>query len=293
MPGFEPKKGKHIMSISLRKRRPVAKRRLRARIPHLEILDDRVLLSANPIVTENQLPGSTPESVWLVPQGQADTSLQGFTTDISVDVGQTISFKVTDTTLDPYSIDIYRIGYYGGDGARLVTTISSSQITNQPAPIRNAATGEVDAGNWSVSASWAVPSTAVSGVYLADLVDAKTGGMNMIVFVVRNDASHSQILFQTADSTWQAYNDWGGANNAPGASLYTGNGPSSYQGAAYAVSYNRPLNNYNGTGVGGDINETVIMTSSSGPNSRWSNGSSRTATTSRILPTSTPTAPAR
>ena len=93
-----------------------------------------------------------------------------------------------------------------------------------------------------------MPSTAVSGVYLADLVDHKTGGMNMIVFVVRNDASHSQILFQTDDSTWQAYNDWGGANNAPGASLYTGNGPSSYQGAAYAVSYNRPLNNYNGTG---------------------------------------------
>ena len=183
----------------------------------------------------------------MVPQGQADTSLQGFTTDISVNVGQTVSFKVTDTTLDSYHIDIYRIGYYGGDGARLVTTISSPTITNQPAPIRNAATGEVDAGNWSVSASWAVPSTAVSGVYLADLVDNKTGGMNMIVFVVRNDASHSQILFQTDDSTWQAYNDWGGANNAPGASLYTGNGPSSYQGAAYAVSYNRPLNNYNGT----------------------------------------------
>ena len=107
-----------------------------ARIPYLEILDDRLLLSANPIVTENQLPG-TPESVWLVPQGQSDTSLQGFTTDISVDVGQTISFKITDTTLDPYEIDIYRIGYYQGNGARLVTTIPSSQTLhqNQPAPI--------------------------------------------------------------------------------------------------------------------------------------------------------------
>ena len=90
-------------------------RGLRVR-PTLEILDDRLLLSANPIVTENQLPG-TDQSVWLVPQGQADTSLEGFTTDISVDVGQTISFKITDTTLDPYSINIYRIGYYGGDGA--------------------------------------------------------------------------------------------------------------------------------------------------------------------------------
>ena len=223
--------------VEERARRGAAKRR-RGRachriLPLLEILDDRVLLSANPIVAENQLPG-TPESVWMVGQGQDDTKLQGFTTDISVDVGQTVSFKITDTTLDPYAIDIYRIGYYQGNGARLVTTIPSSQTLrkNQPAPIVNKTTGEVDAGNWAVSASWAVPSTAVSGVYLADLVDQTTGGMSMIVFVVRNDASHSQMLFQTDDATWQAYNDWGGAGNAPGASLYNGNGPSTGIGVA-------------------------------------------------------------
>ncbi len=241
--------------VEERGRRGASKRR-RGRachriLPLLEILDDRVLLSANPIVTENQLPG-TPESVWLVPEGQADTNLEGFTTDISVDVGQTISFKVTDTTLDPYEIDIYRIGYYQGNGARLVDTIPSSQALrqNQPAPIYNSSTGEWDAGDWAVSASWTVPATAVSGVYLADLVDDKTGEMNMIVFVVRNDASDSQILFQVDDATWQAYNDWGGPDNAPGASLYTGNGPTSNAynpGSAYAVSYNRPLNNYNNT----------------------------------------------
>ena len=70
---------------------------------------------------------------WFL-KGQADNSLEGFSTDISVDVGQTISFKVTDTTLDPYAIDIYRIGYYGGDGARLVTTIPSSQIYEPAGP---------------------------------------------------------------------------------------------------------------------------------------------------------------
>jgi methionine-rich copper-binding protein CopC len=233
--------------------------RRRARTPRhtsplVEILDDRLLLSANPIVTENQLPG-TPESVWLVPQGQSSTSLQGFTTDISVNVGQTVFFKITDTTLDPYEVDVYRIGWYGGDGASLKAIIPSSQTLaqNQPAPIVNPSTGEVDAGNWAVSASWTVPTNAVSGVYLADLVDDKTGVSSMIVFVVRNDASHSEMLFQVDDAAWQAYNDWGGPNNAPGASLYTGNGPTnnpSTSGAAYAVSYNRPLNNYNNTSEG-------------------------------------------
>ncbi len=232
------------------KHRRLAKAHDRRLRPVLELLDERVLLSVNPIVAENQLPG-TPESVWLVPAGNADTKLEGFTTDISVDVGQAVSFKITDTTLDPYEIDIYRIGYYQGNGARLVATIPSSQTLwqNQPAPLYNFATGEWDAGNWAVSASWAVPSTAVSGVYLADLVDDKTGDMNMIVFVVRDDASHSQILFKVDDATWQANNDWGDANGVLGTgnSLYTGTGPSSYQGAAYAVSYNRPLNNYNDT----------------------------------------------
>ena len=156
---------------------------------------------------------------------------------MSVNVGQTVSFKVNDTAIAAYEIDIYRIGYYQGNGARLVATIPSSQTLAQvqPNPLYNSSTGMYDAGNWAVSASWAVPSDATSGVYLADLVRNDTGGMSQILFVVRNDASHSDILFTTSDSTWQAYNDWGGN------SLYFGSGPG-YQGAAYAVSYNRPLN---------------------------------------------------
>ena len=132
-----------------------------------------------------------------------------------------------------YHIDIYRIGYYQGNGARLVATIPSSQtsVQVQPNPLYDSSTGMYDAGNWAVSASWAVPSDATSGVYLADLVRNDTGGMSQILFVVRNDASHSDILFTTSDATWQAYNDWGGTSQSrqigiwSGNSLYTGTGP--------------------------------------------------------------------
>ena len=203
-------------------------------------MEGRILLSANLITTENQLPGTDP-SAWMI-NGLGDTTLQGYSTDISVNVGGTISFKINDTTQAAYRVDIYRVGYYGGDGARLVSSVPSTQTKDQvqPAPLTNASTGLVDAGNWSVSASWTVPTNAVSGVYVAEPTRAN-GAASMIVFVVRNDASHSDILFKTDDATWQAYNEWGGGND-----LYLG-GPATNPPRADAVSYNRPLNNYGNT----------------------------------------------
>ncbi len=188
----------------------------------------------NPIVTENALTGNLPTE-WDV-SGIGDPSIQGFATDISVNKGQTISFKIS-TTATAYRIDIYRLGYYGGRGARKVATVnpSVSLPQNQPTPIRDVATGMVDCGNWAVSASWSVPSNAVSGVYIARPVRTDNGGASHIIFVVRDDASTSEMLFQTSDTTWHAYNIYGGAN------FYGGDGPG--YGRAYKVSYNRPFIN--------------------------------------------------
>ena len=186
---------------------------------------------ANAIVAENCLPG-TPQSQWDI-SGAGDSSIQGFTTDISVNRGQTVAFKI-DTNATNYKLDIYRLGYYGGAGARLVTTITPSVALpqSQPACITDSATALIDCGNWAVSASWAVPASATSGIYFADVIRADTGGDSHIPFVVRNDSSTSPILFKTSDTTWQAYNDYGGSN------LYAG-GPGPQNGA-YKVSYNRP-----------------------------------------------------
>ncbi|MBW9052600.1 DUF4082 domain-containing protein [Rhizobium mesosinicum] len=197
----------------------------------------------NIIVAENQKPGN-PQSEWGI-VGAGSSNIEGFATDISVDNGKTISFKI-NTNSNNYRIDIYRLGYYGGMGARKVTTIQHTGVQNQPNPLRNATTGTVDAGNWAVSASWTVPDDAVSGVYIAKLVRQDgTFGENHIPFIVRDDGSHSDIVFQTADETWQAYNGWGGAN------FYGGNGPATGQGAgrAYAVSYNRPIATRGGVGT--------------------------------------------
>jgi len=192
------------------------------------------------IACENTLPGDPP-SDWQV-NGAGDPSIQGFATQMSLTSGQTQFFKIK-TPASSYHIDILRVGYYQGDGARKVVSNMQPTATlpqSQPACTNDSApTGLIDCGNWAVSASWTVPSDAVSGLYLAHLVRDDTGGSSLIPFVVRDDASHSDILFQTADETWQAYNSQGGN------SLYSctincppGN-PKAYKGAAM-VSYNRP-----------------------------------------------------
>ncbi len=191
--------------------------------------------TTNAIVAENQKQGN-PQSEWGI-TGAGSSNIEGFATDISVNRGQTVSFKI-NTNSNNYRIDIYRLGYYGGMGARKVDTIQHTGVQNQPTALRDSTTGLVDAGNWSVSASWAIPADATSGIYIAKLVRQDgTFGENQIPFIVRDDSSHSDVLFQTSDETWQAYNPWGGAN------LYAGNGPAtdSSPGRAYAVSYNRPI----------------------------------------------------
>jgi len=190
--------------------------------------------TGNAIVCENNLQGNLP-SEWDV-TGAGDASLQGFATDISVNKGGVVHFKVS-TTASSFRIDIYRLGYYGGLGARKIDTIPTVVGTNQPACLTNAPTLLVDCGNWSESAAWTVPTTAVSGIYVAKLSRSDTGGASHIVFVVRDDASTSELLFQTSDTTWQAYNQYGGN------SLYIGNPQ-----PAYKVSYNRPISTRSQTG---------------------------------------------
>ena len=82
-------------------------------------------LASNPIVCENMKPGD-PASLWDV-SGSGSSSIQGFTTDISAAPGQTVQFKI-DTPSSNYRLDIYRMGYYSGMGARKVATVTPSAI---------------------------------------------------------------------------------------------------------------------------------------------------------------------
>ena len=232
----------------------------------------------NDIVQENRLPGDPPTE-WDI-NGWGDPTIQGFGHDISINRGETIFFKIKTDSTD-YRIDIYRMGYYGGMGARRVDTVKPSVKLpqHQPEGLRDETTYLYDCGNWEVSASWQAPSDATSGIYFARLVrqdsdpaswraDNSQEGpaerpaasphaygalgygrlanalreprASHIYFVVRHDNGDSDMLFQTSDTTWQAYNPYGGyctyGRVNPGFPRSIGIPP-----RAYKVSYNRPL----------------------------------------------------
>lgn len=152
---------------------------------------------ANKIVRENCLPG-TDSTVWDV-NGGGDPTIQGFSTDISINIGNTVYFKI-DTPSSKWRMDIFRLGFYNGSGARLVDTVYPlvDLPQTQPACYKEPDTNLVDCGAWEVSAKWHVPEDAISGLYIARPVREDTvadtyskEGMNW-----RNDNS-----FQRGDRT--------------------------------------------------------------------------------------------
>jgi len=193
----------------------------------------------NPIVCENSKPGN-PESEWDI-SGAGDPSIQGFATDISVDQGQTVRFKI-DTDATDYRLDIYRMGYYNGMGARKVATVQPSATLPQIQPecLTDSSTGLIDCGNWAQSASWTVPADATSGIYFAKLVrEAGTSGTS-------GTASGGTPETDAAAGGAGATDAGGGSSGAGGASsggASSGGAPSggaSSGGSAGSVS-SRPL----------------------------------------------------
>lgn len=181
---------------------------------------------ANPTVAENCRPG-TPG--WRL--SRADGRIEGYFADTSVRRGQEAVLYVN--TADPeYRVEVYRTGHYGDEGARLVARTPVRLAAPQPDPRRDPATGLISASNWRVSARFDTADWP-SGVYLAKLVSS-SGSDDHAILVVREDGRGSDVLYLLSDSTYQAYNYWGGF------SLYAGGEDDP---RAVRVSFDRPYGN--------------------------------------------------
>lgn len=191
--------------------------------------------SPNPIQTENALPGAAVDS-WL-PPAYPPTNIEGYASEVSVLPGQTIHLHVSTLDGERYRVELYRLGWYGGLGARLLNCTPSCGGDELGHEYGGPLVQGGPAG-WPVTDALTVPPTAVSGYYYALLRVTSPGDdhdtRGFVPFIVREPAvRHSQILVQVPVNTWQAYNPWGGK------SLYPFN---STQGIhATRVSFDRPL----------------------------------------------------
>jgi hypothetical protein len=166
----------------------------------------------------------------------ANVEIQGYASLTSVSQGGTVDFHVRTINTNSYTLSVFRMGWYNGNGGRLVlgpVTLPGVVQPMPPAPVyQPSGTGIVEC-NWSVSYSLTVPTDWVSGIYLVKLALSAPAKESYIVFVVRDDTRNSPILFQSSVNTYQAYNEWGGS------SLYTTNASGSVK-TGVKVSFNRP-----------------------------------------------------
>lgn len=195
---------------------------------------------SNPIVLENQQSGSIS---WELnnPANDTDMQIKGFASLQSVNVGQSIDLHVHVNVPQTFTIEIYRVGWYGGRGGRLMQSIGPLNGVPQPAPTIDTFTGMVTAP-WASAYTLQVPANWTSGVYLAKLVNAN-GYDNYIIFVVRDENRRADFLYQHPANTSQAYNNFPD-NGVLGKSLYRFNssGANTVAGdrSAVKVSFDRP-----------------------------------------------------
>lgn len=188
-------------------------------------------LAQNVIQTENARPGTTN---WQITNLSNNHEIEGYASLTSVNRGGSITFYVNSS--DPnYTLQVYRMGWYGGLGGRDMGINVTLARQAQPLPTINATTGLIECA-WSPSYTLTIPndpdhSVWASGVYLVKLTGTTSNLQRYMIFTVRDDARAANYFFESAVNTYQAYNNWGGK------SLYDFN---STGGRAYKVSFNRP-----------------------------------------------------
>ncbi len=196
-----------------------------------------IAVAENPIQIENKLEGSND---WQLTRVRVDAGefrspwIEGYCSRQSVQAGETLDVCVSTSPARAFKFELFRMGYYGGRGARLVKSIDRIEGKTQAVP--EPGDKNIHECQWEPSLSLTISKEWLSGVYLGRLTTIPEGQeaywQSYVIFIVTDDRP-AGILFQCSDNTWQAYNTW--PNNF---SVYTH--PKGNQGPWADVSFDRP-----------------------------------------------------
>lgn len=199
------------------------------------------------VAQENALAG---DPNWLIERPALAGEIAGYAGQVSVQRGETLDVYVSTAASGAvYEADVYRMGWYGGAGARRVRWMRDLKGASQgrwtpAAGIEDCATCAVDPDTLLVEANWQrsfgieIEDDWISGVYLIKLRETATDTASYVIFVVRDDASPAPTIVQLSTNTWQAYNVWGDASTY--GSFRADREYVAKTRRAYRVSYDRP-----------------------------------------------------
>ncbi|QDY76708.1 N,N-dimethylformamidase beta subunit family domain-containing protein [Streptomyces qinzhouensis] len=196
------------------------------------------------IADENALPGTRdwlPDNTVHRASDDRTGDIMGYAATTSAGHGEIVDFHVSAARARTYRIAIYRIGHYGGKGARLMTTTRPLPARRRAVPLPHPGTGTV-ACDWPVSWSLRIPDSWRSGLYQA-VFTSDEGHRGSTPFVVREPQRPSALLCVIPFTTYQAYNMWP-KDRRNGKNLYGGYLPNGRAGGfeqrARTVSFDRP-----------------------------------------------------
>jgi len=194
----------------------------------------------NPIVAENRRPGTRD---WMLTRTQVDPAtrwrcpwIEGYVSQLSVRAGDELAFFVSTRPAAGFTLEIFRMGWYGGEGGRRMASLGPFPGRDQPDP--SVGTKRRRDCDWEPCTTLRIPPDWLSGVYLGKLTELQGGLQSYVVFIVRDDR-RADFLFQCSDHTWQAYNRW-----PDHFSLYDDGQNEWYWGGGVQVGFNRPYGRY-------------------------------------------------
>jgi len=180
---------------------------------------DRPAGYVNPIPAENALPG---DPGWALIRGDGAPSgsgaakrpvhVEAYADRVSAKAGESLQVMANIPATAGGTMGVrwalYRLGWYGGAGARKLAE-GTATAGPQPACPPDPGTGLVQC-HWSPAFTVQVPADAVSGLYLVRVLRDEPFPYGTYVPLVVKDDRMSDLYFQASVTTYQAYNRWMG-----------------------------------------------------------------------------------
>ncbi|HEU0124557.1 MAG TPA: N,N-dimethylformamidase beta subunit family domain-containing protein [Bryobacteraceae bacterium] len=172
-------------------------------------------------------------------KGHRSALVEGYCGKQSVYAGETLPIYVSTKPARRFTLDIFRMGYYGGAGARHMLRLGPFAGRTQEDPPTGP--NRLRECKWEPAETLRIPAGWPSGVYFGKLTTipesgSEHGWQSYVIFIVK-DRRKADVLFQCSDNTWAAYNQWPDSH-----SFYTD--PRHSWAPSVAVSFDRPYAKY-------------------------------------------------